>query len=341
MIVRLTNYSPLAAEQRRRKANGVGNGESGNGAYQAENFATAVAEASPSAEQGEPVAQIASVYKYFRRNGAPRDLDIRTESFGLKGSVARQSSVTVLVCAHALLREGLRRILSAAHFSVVATAARVDDVMASLLAEERLILLILEVGGDQNATVAQIKLFREQHPTARVALLADGNHLSDANIIAAFRSGADAYFLNPSSEAFVKSLELVMLGATILPPAILSFFLRQQSEAAESEVEMGADVQRGPIALTEASLTTNLRFSARERSVLRGLIEGNSNKTIARKYEIAEATVKVHVKSILRKIRVNNRTQAAIWAMNNDTSIGEPGNSSPAGSDRPPLADPG
>jgi two-component system nitrate/nitrite response regulator NarL len=49
------------------------------------------------------------------------------------------------------------------------------------------------------------------------------------------------------------------------------------------------------------------------------LIEGNSNKSIARKIDIAEATVKVHVKAILRKIRVQNRTQAAIWGMNNES----------------------
>ena len=59
------------------------------------------------------------------------------------------------------------------------------------------------------------------------------------------------------------------------------------------------------------------RLSPREKIILRCLIEGNSNKCIARKIEIAEATVKVHVKAILRKIRVQNRTQAAIWAMNN------------------------
>ena len=55
----------------------------------------------------------------------------------------------------------------------------------------------------------------------------------------------------------------------------------------------------------------------REKSILRYLIEGDSNKSIARKIDITEATVKVHVKAILRKIRVHNRTQAAIWGMNN------------------------
>jgi hypothetical protein len=49
---------------------------------------------------------------------------------------------------------------------------------------------------------------------------------------------------------------------------------------------------------------------------LQRLIEGDSNKCILRKIDIAEATVKVHVKAILRKIRVQNRAQAAIWGMN-------------------------
>ena len=57
---------------------------------------------------------------------------------------------------------------------------------------------------------------------------------------------------------------------------------------------------------------------------MRGLIEGESNKSIARKIDIAEATVKVHVKAILRKIRVQNRTQAAIWGMNNRASSFQP-----------------
>jgi two-component system nitrate/nitrite response regulator NarL len=51
--------------------------------------------------------------------------------------------------------------------------------------------------------------------------------------------------------------------------------------------------------------------------MLEGLVKGHPNKVIARTCDIAEATVKVHIKAILRKIRVENRTQAAIWAMSN------------------------
>ena len=46
------------------------------------------------------------------------------------------------------------------------------------------------------------------------------------------------------------------------------------------------------------------------------LMQGSPNKVIARKLDVAEATVKVHIKAILRKIRVANRTQAAMWAVN-------------------------
>jgi two-component system nitrate/nitrite response regulator NarL len=58
-------------------------------------------------------------------------------------------------------------------------------------------------------------------------------------------------------------------------------------------------------------------LSEREEQILKALVRGHSNKMIARMYSVTEATVKVHMKSILRKIRVANRTQAAIWAIKN------------------------
>jgi two-component system nitrate/nitrite response regulator NarL len=56
-------------------------------------------------------------------------------------------------------------------------------------------------------------------------------------------------------------------------------------------------------------------LSERERQIIDGLIKGDSNKTIARAFGIAEATVKVHMKAILRKVSCSNRTQVAIWAL--------------------------
>jgi two-component system, NarL family, nitrate/nitrite response regulator NarL len=220
-------------------------------------------------------------------------------------------------------------------------------------------LLILEVGADQNAIVSQVRMFKRQQPAARIALLAAHDQLSDGNIVAAFRSGVDAYFLKPSHETFIKGLQVVALGATIVPTAFLSFLLRGNGEEAKREVEKSAIVsndspvyndasiiggphlsrgQPGPLnhsleddsngavtqnnkIATEALGVYNPRFSAREQCVLRGLVNGDSNKTIAREYGIAEASVKVHVKALLRKIRVSNRTQAAIWAVNGQSVL--------------------
>jgi len=65
--------------------------------------------------------------------------------------------------------------------------------------------------------------------------------------------------------------------------------------------------------------TTSLRvvhgLSRREEEILKSVVRGHSNKIIARTCGVTDATIKVHMKSILRKIRVENRTQAAIWAL--------------------------
>jgi two-component system nitrate/nitrite response regulator NarL len=253
-------------------------------------------------------------------------------------------------------------MLIAANFRITATAASVEEVMADLPKEDRRILLILEVGADQNAIVSQVKMFRRQQPAARIALLAAHDQLSDGNIVAAFRSGVDAYFLKPSHETFIKGLHVVALGATIVPTAFLSFLLRGDGDEAIREVEKSARVSNGSPAYSDASficgphlsggqpgsLNHSLendsngavaqndkiaieplgvyspRFSEREQCVLRGLVNGDSNKTIAHEYGIAEAAVKVHVKALLRKIRVSNRTQAAIWAVNGQSVHGLP-----------------
>ncbi|MBV9519719.1 MAG: response regulator transcription factor [Hyphomicrobiales bacterium] len=239
----------------------------------------------------------------------------------------RCSFATVLVGSCALFREGLARILSAAEFRIAAAASRVDDVTPGPLPQDQPILLILDVGTDQAATIKDIRLFKGQYPTSRVALVANHDQLSDSNIVAAFRAGADAYFLKPSCDTFIKSLELVILGETILPLEVLSYILHHYTEVqpfAETVAPLAANTVEPSAAtiVSEADGKYAPRLSAREKCILRCLIEGDSNKAIARKNDIAEATVKVHVKAILRKIRVSNRTQAAIWAMNNDSFIG-------------------
>jgi two-component system nitrate/nitrite response regulator NarL len=132
-------------------------------------------------------------------------------------------------------------------------------------------------------------------------------------LISAFRAGAHGYFVDVMTcDAFIKSMELVMMGETIFPPA-LSFVLDPEGDHLGEPVP-GDENNQAILVTTDDTFAPQL--SPREKSILRYLIEGDSNKCIARKIDIAEATVKVHVKAILRKIRVHNRTQAAIWGVN-------------------------
>lgn len=118
-----------------------------------------------------------------------------------------------------------------------------------------------------------------------------------------------------TGDVLLKSIELVMLGQRLFPVA------RQRDPAM-----VHADVVPFPLLpqrVGGASLLhpRDVALSFREGEILRHLVDGASNKAIAFKLQITEATVKVHVRALLRKIRVANRTQAATWALNNRHEI--------------------
>jgi two-component system nitrate/nitrite response regulator NarL len=236
----------------------------------------------------------------------------------------RQSSAVILVGKSILLREGLARILRSEHFRIVASVSCADDLLPRKLLLHQPLFLVVHTGDDFDAAVEQIELFRNQHPGGRIAIVAD--HYRLCELVSAFRAGANGYFVDVMAcDVFIKSIELVMMGETIFPPAFLSFVLGSEGDP-RGEAAPRDENNQETLIRTERTLAPQL--STREKSILRCLIEGDSNKCIARKIDIAEATVKVHVKAILRKIRVQNRTQAAIWGMNNWSATGLANNSS-------------
>jgi two-component system nitrate/nitrite response regulator NarL len=248
------------------------------------------------------------------------------------------AKAAVLVSENVLLREGLERILTAAGFRIIASALRADDHVLSKLDREQSILFIINVSDYFDAGLRQVALFKKWYPAGQLVVLADRPQLT--GMMSAFRAGANAYLGKVTTcETFVKSLELVTLGLTLWPPEILDVISNRTPDSRTDHVpaptENGhadgdenvrkhepveADVERNEHSAGADSGDAS-RLSVRERAILRCLTEGDSNKTVARKMAMTEGSVKVHVKTILRKIRVRNRTQAAIWAMSNDPVI--------------------
>lgn len=233
----------------------------------------------------------------------------------------RQSYETILIGKNILVREGISRILHAANFRIVHSASTADELPSELQAHQ-LLFLIIHNGDGFDVALEQIRFVRGRYPDARIAVVSD--HYRPDELVLAYRAGASGYFVNVNScDAFIKSIELVTMGEAVFPPAFLSFALDgvlEREAAPTDQVKHDIkDVEHGIMLTTEEPVAPHL--SPREKAILSCLIEGSSNKSIARKIDIAEATVKVHVKAILRKIRVQNRTQAAIWGMSNGSLV--------------------
>ncbi|MCJ2179781.1 LuxR C-terminal-related transcriptional regulator [Novosphingobium album (ex Hu et al. 2023)] len=136
-------------------------------------------------------------------------------------------------------------------------------------------------------------------PRAVVVLLVSDFVLQD--MLNCFRAGIRGYIVKSLKAApLIAAIKLAVSGQRVLPPDVLSLL--------ETENKL---VPSLPDAVHEVD---DANLSPREHDVLCCLMAGYSNKVIARELDVCEATVKVHVKAILRKLNVDNRTQAAIWA---------------------------
>jgi len=202
------------------------------------------------------------------------------------------SSRTILIEPNRLFRQGLKHLLADTCFEV---GAEFNTVELALEAGATGAVPDLVISGQPVKDEADLRVLREVFPTARIVVLADD--LSVDVLRAAMGGGADGFLIKSvSPEALIQSLQLVMLGEKVFPTNLAAMLLD----------------------MTAVSPPHSIRgLSPREQEILQALVTGASNKMIANKLGIMEATVKVHLKTLLRKIDVNNRTQAAIWAMNN------------------------
>jgi two-component system nitrate/nitrite response regulator NarL len=202
---------------------------------------------------------------------------------------------TVLVGESRLLLEGIARLLQDTSFQVIGRAPSVDRLALGELQDRKPLLLILDASsGRVESVLRQVEFVRRAYAESLIAILTRTVRVAEVKLL--LDAGVKAFFGAETRPAvFVKGLELVMLGETFLPPTLLS--------SANVETKIRAALAPG-----------HERLSRKERLILRSLANGQPNKTIAYKIGSAESTIKVHVKNILRKIGVANRTQAAMWA---------------------------
>ena len=207
----------------------------------------------------------------------------------------------VLVGENRLFREGLGHVLANEDMTVVAQVSSLSDVPPLLsVAGPGADLIVYDQSENSTQGFDALKEFTQEFTQVGIVILTD--NLDQAGLEMAVAYGARGFLPKSiSSTALRLSLELVLLGEDLFAgPASLTR-------------------KRPAIALEVPAVTRPLRapLSTREREILDCLELGLPNKVIARNLDMAEATVKVHLKAVLRKINADNRTQAAIWAMNN------------------------
>lgn len=208
-----------------------------------------------------------------------------------------------LVSSNDISREGLSIILEKEGIDVLETKESIEDLETVNATADLLTILDCDTLASQPGAVERA---RKRLPASRIVVVSD--QFDMGTVIECFNFGAHGYIIKSTkSNRMIAALRLVALGEKVVPTDFVDTIGGYGIEHATRAVA-GHEIE-------EANL------SPRELDVLCCLMAGFPNKVIARKLDVCEATVKVHVKAILRKLNVSNRTQAALWA--NSHSINE------------------
>jgi two-component system nitrate/nitrite response regulator NarL len=202
----------------------------------------------------------------------------------------------VIVDDHPLFRRGLIQLLNTvSQFRLVGEAANGRHGI-ELVMRLRPDLLLLDLNMKDMSGLDVLKAIKASELETRVVLVTVSDQADD--LVAALRGGADGYLLKDMEpEQMVESIEAAAAGRVIVSEALTHLLAAaiRQSNRPESPGEAG---------LTE-----------QETRILELIAGGLSNKVIGKELDIAEGTVKVHVKHILRKLALRTRVEAAVWAV--------------------------
>lgn len=198
----------------------------------------------------------------------------------------------LIVDDHPLLRSGLEQLLALRpQLNLIGTTGDGNSALR-MAAELEPDLILLDLNLPDMHGLDVLRMLREDGSDARIVIFTVSDDPDD--IAAAMRLGADGYLLKDAEpEDVLAGLESAARGNTTLSRRIREYVL-----------------ERVP---TEHIQTRMDNLTDREKGVLAQLAEGKSNKLIARDLNIAEGTVKVHVKRVLGKLGMRSRVEAALW----------------------------
>lgn len=202
-----------------------------------------------------------------------------------------------LVGGSDLFRRGLRGFLEATPFEPVGEFTMYQGCVAAAGNGPAPALIVYVSSGVIEETASAVDALLGAYDGARLLLLSSA--MSVEELGACLRMGARGYLLNTiSKDALIHSLALIGLGETVFPS------------------DLAYALMSGGDALVRTAGSPKLpELTLREVDILHCLTEGMANKQIARRLGIREATVKIHVKSLIGKLGVANRTQAALWGV--------------------------
>lgn len=206
------------------------------------------------------------------------------------------SFVACVVAGNSIAREGLSRILSDSGFRILQTASHVDLLVAGGEADTSIV--VADYAYIEAGLIEHIADTRERFPGSRIIIIKESFDLALMSSI--FAAGAHGYVLKDVPyQTFIAMVRLVAMGEKVAPSTLIDVLQHLQSRKQQSQDPAGSRI---------------LGLNNRERQILNCLALGHTNKMIARDLAMTEATVKLAVKTLFRRLSVNNRTQAAILA---------------------------
>lgn len=236
-----------------------------------------------------------------------------------------------------LFHNGLRQLLAKSKFRPVRIATSLTQDLEKYLLSQPNCVWLTGVERGVSTTNELVRKIVKANSCVKAVIIAASQKPEE--IVAALRAGARGFLWQDiPGDRLLRSLELIAVGEMIVHPQDAWYQLvdnedqatdnRDDNDSLLAKVN-GAQAAQGFVpSLSPAKPDIGSQtqtgdvlpaLSRRETLILRMLIQGASNKAIARNLVITESTVKVHMKAILRKLRLQNRTQAAIWARNHVT----------------------